>query len=156
MASKIHTRFQTWPLGNCQHYSDKNDPPPKKKKKISENLFRIRAFLFLSYSFGIETINTFIHSRSSLDNHTRFQDKTRQKSYPLGGAHTYSYVAYAREYPWGFSLAWENNKDKWPKDAKMQMALCCVASETIDSESKELPMLLLGYARHQSRGLLPW
>ena len=32
--------------------------------------------LFLSYSFGIETINTFIHSRSSLENHTRFQTKT--------------------------------------------------------------------------------
>ena len=31
--------------------------------------------LFRSYSFGIETINTFIHSRSSLENHTRFQTK---------------------------------------------------------------------------------
>ena len=29
-------------------------------KKISENPRRIRVFLFLSYSFGIETINTFI------------------------------------------------------------------------------------------------
>ena len=29
--------------------------------------------LFLSYSFGIETTNTFIHSRSSLESHTRFQ-----------------------------------------------------------------------------------
>ena len=28
-----------------------------------------------SYSFGIETINKFIHSRSSLENHTRFQTK---------------------------------------------------------------------------------
>ena len=52
-------------------------------------------FLFLSYSFGIETVNTFIHSRSSLENHTRFQTKmgkvytrfqtkTAQKPYPLG------------------------------------------------------------------------
>ena len=32
-------------------------------------------FLFRSYSFGIETINTFIRSRSSLENHTRFQTK---------------------------------------------------------------------------------
>ena len=50
---------------------------------------------FLSYSFGIETINTFVHSRSSLVNHTlfqtkmnkvcnRFQTKTAQKPYPLG------------------------------------------------------------------------
>ena len=76
-----------------------NPHPPPPKKKISENPFRIRAFLFLSYSFGIETINTFIHSCGSLDNHTRFQEEKEQKSYPLGGAHTYSYVAYAREYP---------------------------------------------------------
>ena len=57
--------------------------------------FLIRPFLFLSYSFGIERINTFIHSRSSLENHTRFrtkmgqastlfQTKTAQKPYPLG------------------------------------------------------------------------
>ena len=32
-------------------------------------------FEYSSYSFGIETINTFIHSRSSLENHTRFQTK---------------------------------------------------------------------------------
>ena len=37
------------------------------------NPFWIRIFLFFSYSFGIETINTFIYSRSSLKNHTRFQ-----------------------------------------------------------------------------------
>ena len=29
----------------------------------------------LSYSLGIETITTFIHSRSSLKNYTRFQTK---------------------------------------------------------------------------------
>ena len=68
------------------------------------NPFRIRIFLFLSYSFGIETINTFIHSRSSLENHTRFktkigevytpfQTRTAQKSYPMGrwgGTYLYS------------------------------------------------------------------
>ena len=32
-------------------------------------------FLLLSYSFGIETINKFIHPRSSLENNTRFQAK---------------------------------------------------------------------------------
>ena len=52
-------------------------------------------FLFLSYSFGIELINTFIHSSSSLENHirfqtimgkvnTRFQTKTAQKPHPMG------------------------------------------------------------------------
>ena len=50
---------------------------------------------FLSYSFGIETVNTFIHSRSSLENHTRFQTKmgkvytrfqtkTAQNPHPMG------------------------------------------------------------------------
>ena len=32
-------------------------------------------FLFRSYSFGIETISTFIRSCSSLENYTRFQTK---------------------------------------------------------------------------------
>ena len=52
-------------------------------------------FLFLSYSFRIVTINMFIHSCSSLENHTpfqtkmgkvytHFQTKTVQKSYPMG------------------------------------------------------------------------
>ena len=59
------------------------------------NPFWIHMFLFLFYSFGIETINTFIHSRSCLENHARlqtkmgkvytcFQSKTAQKSYCLG------------------------------------------------------------------------
>ena len=38
-------------------------------------------FLFLSNSFGIETINKFIHSRRSLENHTHFQTK-------MGKVHT--------------------------------------------------------------------
>ena len=43
------------------------------KQKILSNAFWIRIFLLHSYSCGIETINTFIHSHSSLENHTRFQ-----------------------------------------------------------------------------------
>ena len=62
-------------------------------------------FLFLSYSFGIEMINTFIHSRSSLKNHTRsqtkmgnlFSDQNDAKTLPDSAAHTY--IAYIREYP---------------------------------------------------------
>ena len=71
-----------------------------RKQKNSSNAFRIRVFLLLSYSFGIETINTFIHSRSTLENHTRFhakkgkvytrfQTKTAQKPYPMGGTYLY-------------------------------------------------------------------
>ena len=65
--------------------------------------------LFLSYSFGIETINTFIHSRNSLENHTRFQTKMgkvftpfqtkKDKSLPHGAAHII--VAFVGEYPPG-------------------------------------------------------
>ena len=53
------------------------------------------SYFFLSYSFGIERINTFVHSRSSPENHTRFQTelgkvntcfqtKRAQKPYPFG------------------------------------------------------------------------
>ena len=55
-------------------------------------------------------MNTFIHSRSFLENHTRlqtkmgevytrFQAKTAQKPYSFGTAHTY--MASIREYPRG-------------------------------------------------------
>ena len=56
---------------------------------------------FVSYLFGVQVRNTFIHSQSSLINHTRFQTK-RAKSIPVfrpkqckndilhfGAAHTY-------------------------------------------------------------------
>ena len=46
----------------------------RKQKKYS-NAFRTGIILFRFYSSGIETINTFTHSRSSLKNHTRFQTK---------------------------------------------------------------------------------
>ena len=131
MASNFHTRFQTWPLRNYVNITQIKTPPPlPPRKKIPENSCRIRMFLFLSYSFGIETINTFIHSCGSLDNNTRFQDKTAQKSYPLGGgggSHTYSYVAYAREYPWGFSLAWATQQGQVAKRCQNANGslLCC-------------------------------
>ena len=37
--------------------------------------FVLPVFLFLSSSFGIDTIKMFILARSSLENHTRFQTK---------------------------------------------------------------------------------
>ena len=39
----------------CHHYQI------RAQKKNSSNAFLIRVFLFLSYSFGIEKINSFIH-----------------------------------------------------------------------------------------------
>ena len=58
-------------------------------------------FSFCYFSFGIETINTFIHSRGSLENHTRFQtpylfsDQNGAKTIPFGVA--YSYMAYIKQ-----------------------------------------------------------
>ena len=83
----------------CHHYLDWN---------TNENDLLIRTFLFLSYPFGIKRINTFILSRSSLENHirfhtkmgkvsTHFQTKTAQKPYPLG--RHIPYMAYTREKP---------------------------------------------------------
>ena len=54
----------------------------ERKQKISSNAFRIRLFPLCYYSFGIEMINTFIHSRSSLENYTRFHTKM-EKSIPV-------------------------------------------------------------------------
>ena len=72
----------------------------ERKQLISSNEFRIRIFPIHSYSFGIAPIDTFIHSRSSPENHTRFQTKmgkmntrfqtkTAQRPLHYGAAHTY-------------------------------------------------------------------
>ena len=112
--SKIHTRLQTWPLG--KNYVTITKIRAQTKKFFKPINFRIRIFLFLSSSFGIETINMFIHSRSrsSLENHTQFQTKTAkiyahfqtkkvQKPYPMGG--TYLYRLYKGVPPWGLKPA---------------------------------------------------
>ena len=98
----FHTRFQTRPLKSipvfrpcCWAEIMLSLLRLERKQENSSNPFRIRIFSFLFYSFGIETINTFIHSRSSLKNYTRFQakmgkvqtrfqTKTAQKPYPMG------------------------------------------------------------------------
>ena len=81
--------FKKW----CHHYLDYNS-----NKKDFLKSIRIGIFLFLSYSFGTETINTFVHSRISLENHTRFQTKmgkvytrlqTKTAEKPFGAAHRY-------------------------------------------------------------------
>ena len=88
------------------------------ERKQHSNPFRIRIFLFLSYSFGIETIKTFIQSRSSLKNRTRFQTKMGKlytrfqtktvQTLPDGVAHTY--IAYIREYSTNFCVFLFRNK----------------------------------------------
>ena len=80
----------------------------ERKQTNSSDPLRIRIFFFLSYSFGIETINTFMHSHSSPEHHHPlpnqngqsvypFSDQNGAKTLPGGAAHTY--IAYIREYP---------------------------------------------------------
>ena len=104
--SKIHSRFQTWPLGRNYMLSLLR---LERKQKIYSNPFRICIFLFLSYSFGIETINTLIRSCSLLkktihDSRPKwargtlgFRPKRRKNQTRLRVTHTC--VAYIREYP---------------------------------------------------------
>ena len=54
-------------------------------------------FLFLSYSLGIETINTFIHSRIVPRNPKCIPVSKGAKTLPNGAAH--NYIDYIREYP---------------------------------------------------------
>ena len=94
-----HTRFQTRPLKSMPVFRTGLYAEImlsllrlERKQKISSNPFQIRILLFLSYSFGIETMNTFIHSRSSFKHHTWFQagkvftcfqTEMAQKPYPM-------------------------------------------------------------------------
>ena len=67
---------------------------------------------FFSYSFEVKKTNTFISSRGSLENHTRFQTvmvkiytrfqtKTPQKPYPSGQRIHCTYIADIGSTPWG-------------------------------------------------------
>ena len=79
----------------------------ERKQNCYSKPFRIRIFLFLSYSFGIETISTFIHSVVPSKTIPDFRPKwaksvtvfrpKRAKTLPDGAAHTY--MAYIRKYP---------------------------------------------------------
>ena len=80
----------------------------KQEKLFHTFQFEFTYFSFFLYSFGIETINTFIHSRvvparkpypipdQSVD---PFSDQNGAKTLPDGAAHTC--MGYIREYPPG-------------------------------------------------------
>ena len=111
----FHTHFQTRPVKSIPVFRPGlwaefmlSFLRLERRQKNSSNPFRIRIFSFiLSYSFGTETIKTFIQSRSSLKNHTRFQTKMgkvytrfqtkRSKPYPMG--RDIPYIAFIGEYP---------------------------------------------------------
>ena len=113
----FHTRFQTRPL--------KSIPVSRpvlqaeimlallsleRKQNYSSNPIRIRKFLFLSYSFGIETINTFIHFRKCPRRKPYpFSDQNSTKTLPDGVAHT-CILAYIGEYPPGLE-GWRFEKE---------------------------------------------
>ena len=59
----------------CHHCWDEN-----RNKRFLKIHFELH---FLSYSFGIETMNTLIYKRSSYVNYTRFLTKTAQKPQPF-------------------------------------------------------------------------
>ena len=99
----FQTRFQTWPLKfipilrpDLRKIMSSLLSLEQQQKRFLKIHFEFAYFsFFLSLSVKIETINTFVHSRSSLENHTRFQTKmskvytrfqtkTAQNPYPLG------------------------------------------------------------------------
>ena len=82
------------------------------KQKIFLKPFQIPIFLFLFYLFGIEPINTFIHSRKFLQNHTRFQ--TKMGLYPFSDPWrgTYLYGLYKRV-PSGFYFLKLSPLESW-------------------------------------------
>ena len=89
LASKIHTRFQTWPPRNCIML------------ERQQRVFKIR-FEFAYYFFFFIHLELKLPIRSyspSNTIYTRFQTETAPKPYPLpfGAAHTY--MAYISEYP---------------------------------------------------------
>ena len=105
----------------------------------------IRIFLSLSYSLD-ETINTFIHSRSSLETRPKwansipvFSRPKGAKALPVGVVHTY--MTYIREYPppglspWVLLRPWESN----PRPPALQ-------SSTLPTELI-LPLIIIAWNR---------
>ena len=87
----------------------------RKQKKIYLKVFRIRIFLFLSYSFGSETINTFIPFHSSLKNRNGqnvnpFSNQKGPKTTPLGAARTF--MAFITEYSPGPNFSSSGSQEK--------------------------------------------
>ena len=107
----FYTRFQTRPLKSiplfldlafrqklCYHYLDK-----RANKKLFKSISNPHISLSFVYSFGIETMNKFTHSRSSLENHTQFQTKMGKvyTRFQTKTSQNPSPMAYTREFPPG-------------------------------------------------------
>ena len=105
-SSEIHTRFQTWPLG-------RNYVMITYIRAQTKNFFKcisVNSHISISLLF----IYTFIRSRSSFENHTRFHTtgqslypfsgpkRRKNPTIPFGAAHTNT--AYIKEFP-----GWSHN-----------------------------------------------
>ena len=110
--SKIHISFQTWLLGRNYVIIIRLE----RSHKTYSNPLRIRIFLFLSYSLGIETMKMFIHSGPVVPSKTQprfqtkmdkvytvpFSDQNGATTLPDGAAHVYGlYKAVPRPPPRG-------------------------------------------------------
>ena len=88
LASKIHTRFQTWLLAQLKaSHQCRSQELIKFTRKFSLNDI-LWILLFLYYTFGVKKTDTFICSCGSLENHTQFKTKNVLKTIPFGVAHT--------------------------------------------------------------------
>ena len=81
----FHTRFQIRALKFIPVFRPGALQPEiwSANKKILQIHFELVYFSFFLTHFGIETINTFIHSRSSLKNHIRFQSRIGKAGIPF-------------------------------------------------------------------------
>ena len=110
----FHSRFQTWPLkfisvfvrNSWGWFVSSLLRLERQQKRFPKIHFELAYFsFFLLHLELIRRINTFIHARSFLENHNRFQTKMgsvnpfsdQNGSKTLGAAHTY--MAYIRKYP---------------------------------------------------------
>ena len=103
--SKIHTRFQIWPLGRNYVMITQIRAQTKKLFKSISNSHISLSFLLI-WNWNDKYVHTL---RSSLENNTRFQTKCakgipvfrpkRSKNHAWWGRHTHTYMAYIRENP---------------------------------------------------------
>ena len=116
--------------------------------------FAFAYFPFVLIHLEYETINTFIRSRSSLENHIRFQTKMGQSVYtfsdqkgpktiPFRTAHTYmAYIRDPRPPDLGVGFCEESTlmetRGKWLKNKTNQLCVSALENSALKIESKKM------------------